>query len=190
MEDIISLGEKSYKSSATLISPTGIEYSIPVYESEEMIDVGNSITKSNNKINSYYKDFAIDIQGYSYITDENWDSSGGVKAWGRLYFDKSGNNVLVTRLEGNWANYDGYPTVLKNQQALAYCIGELASNGLIDISQQKLVNVSGQFDFNTNFTKYINMKPTVSGASQAGGSTKVTIERNGSTWQLNLDLSI
>lgn len=184
--DVIRNGKESSNSTATLISSEGKEYTLKVYESNEMPDKGKKHATYDNESQKMYKDFAVDIQAISQITDEEWDTTGGVKAWGRVYYDKNGRNVLVTRMEGNWRNEDGYPTVLKNQQAFVYCIG-MSSDGTIQQTQQITRDVYGSFDFNTGFKKYVNLNESI---SYAGGATKVTIERNGKTWQLNLDLAI
>lgn len=184
--NVLRYGKESLNSTATLISPDGKEYTFNVYESNEMQDtsMGNSIMETGNQ--KLYKDFAVEIQGIGNISEEEWDVSGGVKAWGRLYYDKDGRNILVTRMEGDWRNYDGYPTVLKDQQAFVYCVGQ-SPDGTIQQTQQILRDVYGDFDFNTRFTKYVDLDEMI---SSAGGLTKVTIERNSSTWKLNLDLSI
>lgn len=93
---------------------------------------------------------------YTYeATDESWLSSGSVKLWGRFYYERNLNEVLVTRVTGNWANYEAGRQYISFQSAQASCCDEYNMWQVTDYSP------NGGFTYDTGYTDYASTIETM-----------------------------
>lgn len=176
---------------AVLTADTGEEQSFEIKTetvaiSEQSFGIAMSDDMVNNTV--YCKEFSVNIPakafGYtSQMTDEAWDKSGGVKAWGRVYFEKSGDTMLVTGMEGNWRVNDGGVS-LYNHKAIMGTSGEGEYSNRW-ITQRIEVPVSAPFNIQSGFNEPV--RTNITGAL-VGGTTMVDISRGNSHWNLILPL--
>ncbi len=113
-------------------------------------------------------------------TNESWLDNNSVKLWGRFFYERSGNYVLVTRVTGNWRNYETNRQYISFQSAQASCCNEY------NVQQINQWYPSGGFTYDTSFTEYINLN-TAPMMLRVGLFQSLTIERySGETYDLYL----
>lgn len=122
---------------AYLINPnTNEKVAVKTYTSPELKVLRNPYDKmsNNNLKDEYFRDVSVEIiaedlrrAGDLEKTDEIWDSGGRVKSWGRFFYRRNYNDVLMTGVMGNWRN--DYPNAisLSDHLALAKCVGHNTS---------------------------------------------------------------
>lgn len=157
---------------------------------EIAVDI-NKLANGSYNVNEFSEEFEViatsaELRYTSNLTDESWDSSGGVKAWGRVTYDMYQGTVRIDKVEGDWRNYDSPGTTLSNYTVIAACNGEDARTGNY-VRQRIEKPVIPYFTEYTNFSSYI--RPEINGA-MAGASTVVNIRRGNNSWLLFLKLNV
>lgn len=153
--------------------------SVPLRITSQQIQQ-DTLLRSPNPYDSYAYDFEATITpdmlraaGYEF-SDELWDSSSTVKAWGRIYYDKTSNKVRITKVTGNWKNTQPNRFSLKNHYVVASCTS--SGNGVQ--GQRREWRPNGGFTYNTGFRDfaattggfyYIGMSMSVDIYYQNGG---------------------
>lgn len=117
------------------------------------------------------------------IDDERWDSSGGIYAYLKLYFDRTKNGGeyydCLTRVSGGWKIYDSSCRITKYMVLYGY-------SG----TTMLYYSLSPSFDIMTNFTDYV--QENRGGPKRFTATITATIERgNGAngTWELSLTVA-
>lgn len=151
-------------------SETGEEISLDAYVSPEykVIDVKDSLIVPQSMVPSAEKElYAVDMVaevtkgdlseiGARYTnesTDESWLNDSSVKLWGRFFYERNGNTVLVTRVTGNWRNYESGRQYISFQSAQASCCDEYVMWQVTDYSP------NGGFTYDTGYTNYVYTTP-------------------------------
>lgn len=107
-----------------------------------------------------------------------WDSAGDAEGSVKIYFQKSGDKYLVTRVTGSWLIHQS-GTYIKDKYVQVVC------NQGFDSSQYISKSIStASFDVTTGFTKYADSTQGIVGI---GAKSTCTLYRlSGSSWKFEV----
>lgn len=189
VESIINTGILSYEK-ASLISDTGTEYSVNIYETNDKLTSVNPLTNTK----SYVKEYAIvldknnmvlrsdlennNIVPYGSKNDDEWDKTAGVQGFVTIYYDRNGTKHKITSATGYWNNHDGARLTLSNRRAIVSCNDGFFTDQYISRS------VASNWNISTGFNKYAD---STQGIVSIGAVSTVTITTGGgNSWILNV----
>lgn len=160
------LGFKRIENGAKLINEnTDQEYYIDTFVSNERVVIDSNSIVNTDLTENYSPTYTVEslavitkkdmdnIQGAASstvheATDESWSKNGSVKLWGRFFYKRNLNTVLVTKVTGNWRNLESSRQYISSQSAQASCVDENTQY------QAKTWYPSGGFTYNTGFSAY------------------------------------
>ncbi|MBE5965768.1 MAG: hypothetical protein E7255_02170 [Lachnospiraceae bacterium] len=175
IDSIIRNGKLSVHK-AELIGADGTEYEVNVYEKKQQVSA-----------NEYVKEYAykLDENNMTLATSGSqsqqiWDSSGGVEGFLTLYYEKDGDNYLITRITGDWLIHDS-GTAIKDKKLIAAC-----NHGFYGDQYISQDITTGSFDITTGWERYAE---STAGFVAIGARTTCKLYRisSGSSWKFEVD---
>lgn len=182
--------ESDNGSKIILVSRENPEHPIILNVKEKILPVKSSSMMSiSNNAKEYAKEFEVSIteadlaRAAGTHSDTVYDSSGGVKLWGRVTFDRNGESIVVTKIEGNSKIEDSSLSTFNHHVIVS-------SMGAVPNGQWKEYDFTTRgFSYLTGFNKFVNPKEV---GAQVGGNFALDIKRSGnpSSWHVLLDLHL
>ena len=115
--------------------------------------------------------------------DEKWSTDTSVQLWGRFYYLRSSNSVLVTQVEGGFYNREAGRQYISSQLAQASCCDEYIRY------QVKDYQPFGDFSYATGFTDYADTGKTTM-MTRIGLGQELTVQRYAGDYDFNVNLVI
>lgn len=110
-------------------------------------------------------------------TKDEWDDSISVHAFLTLTYTRSGNKVLLTKVNGNWAISDNTVS-LSNREVIYTCQDPISMNQYVWTSTSL-----NTFNYNTGFTHYVE---ETNDLVIVGASANVVLTHGSSKWDLQI----
>lgn len=187
---------REYLSNATIIEENGYlqivsdkQLSSNSYQKDTVILIPNAektVSEIHNSIDAFINNYTTRGSGSDYF--EDWDSSGGLKAWTTVYYSTttiSGVEYLkVTKVTGGLSIVD--PTYsITSHKVIIGCTGWSASSGY---KEQNTTKTPGLSTFSWSYNAptswlYINTEAPI---AVAGANYQIKIKRGGSSWNFTL----
>lgn len=178
-----------FKEEAVLIGDSGKRVAIePIEVSDPKPILSLESVDSQNQV--YCKEAVFEITPQDFgnagsMQDIKWDSTGGVKAWVKIYYGYSNGGILLNAVEVNWRKDDPHLS-LSNANIMAWCQGVNYYNGQPVKNQRTWYVSPSHIKKYTGFTTPVKTTP----GAWVAGKSNVTIKRGGSSWELNLPVNI
>lgn len=115
--------------------------------------------------------------------DETWSTDTSVQLWGRFYYLRSSNSVLVTQVEGGFYNREAGRQYISSQLAQASCCDESIIYQIVNYEP------FGDFSYATGFTDYADTA-NITMMTRIGLSQELIVQRYAGDYNFAVRLTI